>query len=342
MVMLTIKSIRDVDVRDKKVFVRVDIDVDPNTNVSDIRLQSMASTIRYLLENSVGHIFLAGHMGRPNEGGELRSTASILPDLEILLSQKIKFGSELEDGIKINLLENLRISKEEEENNEDFTRQLASLADIYVNESFATSHRSHASIVGVPKLIPGYMGLHLAAEITTLTKVLENPDRPLVTLISGIKEDKVEMIGKLRDMSDKVLIAGRLPEYVDPDYGKSPGKPEYMRDPKVIIAKLTQDREDVTIRTMELFEEEIGKARTIILAGVISKYEDEGHRQGTKRIFEAVANSSAFKIVGGGDSLAAINMFNIADKFNWISVGGGAMLEFLIHKTLPGLEALQK
>ncbi len=326
----------------KKFLVRVDLDVDSNADKNDVRLAAVAPTIKFLLENDAVHIFLAGHMGRFKQGEESKSTQTLLPILEEIISEKITFGREIKDGIKINLLENLRSTADEENNSQEFAKSLASLADIYINDAFAVSHREHSSIVSVPKLIPGFLGLHIEKEMEMLTKALENPNKPVITLISGIKQDKAQMIPKLKDFSDKVLAGGRLPEYIDPDYGQGTGMPELLKDPKVIVGRLIQDREDITIRTAELFEEEIKIAGTIILAGVMGKYEEEGHRQGTLRVFSAIANSSAFKIAGGGDTETALQMFNLKDKFDWISVGGGAMVEFLIHKTLPGIEVLKR
>lgn len=213
-------------------------------------------------------------------------------------------------------------------------KKLAGLGDVYVNEAFGDSHREHASIVRLPKLLPHAAGLHLVREIENLSKVFENPERPVVILISGIKKDKVDMIKPLSKIADKVLVGGRLPEFLGDESlvsVRSRGG-----DEKIIVGNLNMDKDDITLNTIQRFIIEIKLAKTVVLAGVLGKYEDEGHRQGTEKVFKAVADSSAFRIVGGGDSLEAILMYHLENKFNWISVGGGAMLEFISKKNPSG------
>lgn len=342
--MFNLPKITDFDVTSKKVIVRGDLDISELTT-EDLRLKSLIPTLKYLQEKKA-RIILVGHRGRPE--GKIDNKFSLKPVADILekmLSVKINFvfdiaGLEakeevgkLQDG-QIMMLENLRFDSREESNNEDFARGLASLGEIYVNEAFSVCHRSHASIVGIPKFLPSYAGLNLSSEIENLSKVF-NPERPLVILISGVKDDKLKMIEPLSNLADKVLVGGRLPDFLGDNT-------ESVRTQigKVIIGNLSMDKEDITLNTIEKFKEEISKAKTIVLAGVLGRYEDEGHAQGTKAVFDAVANSTAFKIVGGGDSLAAIAKYNLTEKFNWVSVGGGAMLEFLTKKTLVGIEAL--
>ncbi|MEK7536493.1 MAG: phosphoglycerate kinase, partial [Patescibacteria group bacterium] len=168
-----------------------------------------------------------------------------------------------------------------------------------------------------------------------LSRVFD-PIKPLVILISGVKKDKLEMIEPLSNLADKILVGGRLPDFLGDNTISVRNQ-----NGKVIIGNLVMDKEDITVNTIEKFKQEIAKAKTIVLAGVLGKYEDEGHSQGTKAIFDAVGEAPAtFKIVGGGDSLVAIAKYNLQEKFDWISVGGGAMLEFLTKKTLVGIEAL--
>ena len=167
---------------------------------------------------------------------------------------------------------------------------------------------------------------------------------PVIFVISGLKKDKLDYIQKLANLADKVLVGGRLPEYLETasseestsevtQGGSSDGG-------RVVVARLNPDKEDITIRSIENFETEITQAGTIVLAGVLGKYEEEGHRLGTERIFAAVANSKAYKVVGGGDSVVAVYMLGLSDRFDWVSVGGGAMLEYLVAGTLPGIEVL--
>ena len=229
--------------------------------------------------------------------------------------------------------ENLRFDSGEETNDPEFTRRLAEKGDVYINEAFGNSHRQHASIVGLPKLLPHAAGFRFVEEVNNLSKVFDNPKRPVLFIVGGSKKDKLDYIENLKFIADKILVGGRLPDYLrDTRYS--------ILDTKIIVANLLPDKEDMTINSIEKFEEEIGKSGTIVLAGPMGKYEDKGHRQGTERIFKAVANSNAFKITGGGDSRSVISIYNLKNKFDWVSVGGGAMLEFLAKRTLPGIEAL--
>ena len=323
--MINLPKITDVDVSGKRVIVRGDLDVSEFSE-KDIRLQRLVPTIKYLLNNKAS-VILIGHLGRPE--GKVEEKYSLMPLVPVL--EKM-IGTK--DGWS--LKENLRFDSQEESNDEGYAKELAELGNIYVNEAFSVCHREHTSIVGIPKFLPSYTGLNLTNEIENLSKVFE-PERPLLILISGVKKDKVEMITPLSELADKVLVGGRLPDFLG-DNTES----VRTQNGKIIVGNLTMDKEDITLNTIQKFKEEILKAKTIVLAGVLGKYEDEGHSQGTKEVFSAVSNSNAFKIVGGGDSLTAINRYNLTEKFDWVSVGGGAMIEFLTKKTLVGIEALQK
>lgn len=314
------------DLQGKKVIVRGDLDVS-DLSEKDIRLQRLVPTVKFLIENNA-FVTLIGHMGRPDgKVDEKYSLVQLQPILEKMIGTKE--GWELK--------ENLRFDPREEQNDETFAKELASLGEIYVNEAFSVSHRSHTSIVGIPKFLPSYSGLNLEKEIENLTKVFD-PARPLTILISGTKEDKLEMIEPLSRLADKVLVGGRLPDLMG-DRGLESVR--LQQDNKVIVGNLIMDKEDITLNTIDVFSKEVLKAKTVVLAGVLGRYEDEGHSQGTRKVFQAVASSKAFKIVGGGDSLNAINKYDLTEKFDWISVGGGAMLLFLTKKTLVGIEALQ-
>lgn len=316
---MNLPKLENQELKEKKVLVRADLDV---TEGENYRLEALLPTLKYLSSQSA-KIILLGHRGRPE--GKIVEELKMKPVEEEL--------RKMAEGIEFEVKENLRFDPGEEANNSAFTQNLASLGDFYVNESFATSHRNAASITGLPKLLPHAAGLRFEKEIENLSKVLENPKKPVVFLISGLKEDKLSSVEPLEKIADKILIAGRLPDYLGDDH-------PLRKDSKVIVADLIADKEDITLNSVEKFKEEINKAGTIVVAGPMGKYEDEGHRQGTKGVFEAIANSSAFKIAGGGDSVAAINLLGLASKFDWISVGGGAMLEFLVKGTLPGIQAL--
>lgn len=315
--MINLPKITDIDVNGKRVLLRLDLDTNPDPN--DLRIKSSYETLDYL-KDKASEIIILSHKGRPD--GIIDEKLSLKPFQSIF----DKWGAKVH--------ENLRFDHGEMENDLEFTKDLASLGEVYVNDSFAESHRNAASIVGLPKFLPHAAGFRFHKEVENLSKVFK-PERPLVILISGIKKDKIEMIKPLSELADKVLVGGRLPDFLG-DNTES----VRSQDGKMIIGNLTMDKEDITLNTIEKFKEEIAKAKTIVLAGVLGKYEDEGHSQGTKEIFSAVANSNSFKIIGGGDSLTAIERYKLTEKFDWISVGGGAMLDFLTKKTLPGIEVL--
>jgi len=335
------------DISDRTVLLRADLDVDLEKNKSEVlRLKALIPTLSFLKERKC-RVIIIGHKGRPEGNDKKYSLENICKDLSGLSKIDIKFSNELLGDIvrkeidslssgNFLMLENLRFHKEEEKNDENFSKKMSEYAEIYVNDSFATSHRNHASIIGIPKHIKGYLGLRFEEEVKNLSKVFENPQKPVIALISGVKEDKMGYAKAIVNKVDKVLVGGRLPEY----FKNEKSVRAFNDSDKLIIANLIFDKEDITLHSIERFKEEIKKAKTIVLAGVLGKYEDEGHRQGTKEVFEAVANSDSFKIVGGGDSLVAIDMFNLRQKFDWVSVGGGAMLEFLVKGSLPGIRAL--
>jgi phosphoglycerate kinase len=317
---MDLPKLENQELKRKKVLVRADLDVDEK---EDYRLQALIPTLK-LLQEKGAEIILIGHRGRPE--GKIVEELKMKP-----IEDKLR---QIAGEINFSVLENLRFNAGEESNDPEFAKELAKNGEFYVNESFATSHRNAASITGLPKLLPHAAGLRFEKEIENLSKVFENPKKPVIFLISGLKEDKLSSIEPLKKIADKILIAGRLPDYLGDD---SP----LRKDPQVMVADLIADKEDITLNSIEKFKQEINKAGTIVVAGPMGKYEDEGHRQGTEGVFRAVAQSNAFKIVGGGDSIAAVNSLSLSTRFDWISVGGGAMLEFLVKGTLPGIEALQ-
>jgi len=318
---MILPKITDLDVSGKRVLLRLDLDCNPDSN--DLRIKASEKTLNYLKEKGAEIIIIA-HRGRPD--GKVNQSLSLKPFQPIF----DKWGADVK--------ENLRFDKREMEDDGSFAKELASLGDVYVNDSFAESHRNAASIVGIPKLLPHAAGFRFEKEIENLSKVFDSPNRPVLFIVGGSKKDKLDYIKNLEPLLDKILVGGRLPEY----YGDRALESVRNRKEgdKLVIANLIQDKEDITLNSIEVFEEEIKKAKTIILAGPMGRYEEEGHGQGTERIFKAVSSSSAFKIVGGGDSLLILSIYNLEDKFDWVSVGGGAMLEFLTKKTLPGIEAL--
>jgi len=303
---MKLPSITEFNIKDKKVLVRADLEY---TDRNSPRGKAADEIVTYLKSKSAGAIKLIGHKGMP---------------------EMVSWWN----GVEVNY--DLRADKREEDNDSVFAGELATGWDVYVNEAFAVSHRSHASIVGIPKLIPHVAGLRFEKEFGVLGGVFQNPKKPVVAVISGVKEDKLTYIEPFLRFSDTVLIAGRLPEYIQKDEKKY----SFVKNGKVIVGNLLPDKEDITLHSIEKFEEAIQQASTVVLAGPVGKFEEEGHRMGTERVFKAVANSSSYKIVCGGDTENAIRTLGLTDKFDWISVGGGAALEFLAKGSLPGIEAL--
>lgn len=318
---MDLPKLTDLDVSGKRVLLRLDLDTDPDPN--DLRIKASEETLNYLKEKGAAEIIILAHRGRPE--GKVDESLSLKPFQPIF----DKWGAKVE--------ENLRFDPGEEANDPEFAKKLASLGDFYVNEAFGSSHREHASIVGLPKLLPHAAGLHFAKEVENISKVFDNPVHPVLILISGIKKDKLDMIKPLSEIADKVLVGGRLPEFLGDEALES----VRLQNGKVVVGNLNMDKEDITLNTIDRFTKEIKQAKTIVLAGVLGKYEDPGHRMGTEKIFSAVAESDTFSIAGGGDTLHVIESMKLEDGFDWISVGGGAMLDFLSQKTLPGVEALK-
>jgi 3-phosphoglycerate kinase len=333
---MQLPSLKDIDLSGKKVILRADLDVDEKSESEILRLKCLLPTLQKLADDKA-QIVIIGHKGRPD--GKVVEELSLKPVADILsrlLEKEISFCPTIKDVNFQNgicLLENLRFDPREEGNDPGFAQELASMGEFYVNDAFASSHRAHASIVGIPKLLPHAAGFQFQKEVKALSAVFENTPRPVLSLIGGIKEDKLEYLEGFKDISDLVIIAGRLPDYLML-------KGVEYKDPKIIVSNLNPDKEDITIHSIERIEEEIAKAKTIILAGPIGKYEDEGHRLGTERVLDALANSQARKIAAGGDTGKMLQFFHKESVFSFISTGGGAALEFLVKKTLPGIEAL--
>jgi phosphoglycerate kinase len=341
-------ELTNLEIDSKKVLLRADLDVD-NPEGGDLRIRVAAETIKTLISKGA-KVIVIGHKGRPegkiDKQFSLGETAKVLSELiekdikfifDIVGQEAMDEAAKLESG-QVLMLENLRFDSREESNDEEFSKALSRLGEVYVNEAFGVSHRNHASIVGIPKHIPGAIGTRFVKEVWNLSKVTEEPKRPLLFIVSGLKEDKLNYVKKFEEYADKILIGGRLPELM----GDKSLESIRLQTGKVLIGNLVMDKEDITLNTVDVFENEIQKAATIVVSGPLGKFEDPGHSQGTQKVYEAVARSSAFKIAGGGDTEAAIKRFMLEDKFDWVSVGGGAMLEFLSSKTLPGLEAVIK
>jgi phosphoglycerate kinase len=306
------------------------------------RIEESLPTIKYLLEQKA-KIIIISHLGRP--GGKVVPELSLKPVVRSLVSllrfkkkipliqsqtlDKTVISHQFVNGVVA--LENLRFEPGEERNDKGFAQKLAFLADFFVNEAFACSHRKHASIVGIPKFLPSAFGFDFLKEVEVLDKVRKNPKRPVVVILGGVKKDKLAVANLLIKWADWVLIGGKLVEY--------PQTPSFLDHHKV-MGTLIKQRQDITMETVKKFREIISKAKTIVWAGPLGNFYDERYAKGTRLIAEAVVGSGAYTVVGGGDTEVALTKFGLVDKINFISSGGGAMLEFLGKGTLPGIEAI--
>jgi phosphoglycerate kinase len=341
-----IKSVSDAKVKGKKVLARLDFDVPTSHDeIEDAsRLISSLETIKFLLHEGAV-IILAGHMGRP-DGVDKKYSQKIIAqwfanrftDGHCEDTKVGEFdGWKLSDNLFV--LENVRFDRGEEENNEEYSKKLAETSEIYVNEAFAVSHRAHASTYGVAKLIPGFAGFHLMKEVKVLSRLLNAPKRPLTMIIGGAKiETKLPLISNMHEFADYVLVGGELAEQtkvlVKEQHKKINGQKAML-----IVADVTSDKFDITSNSIENFAQIISESATIVWNGPMG-FIEEGHINGTIEIAKAINKSKAYKVIGGGDTIGFLQSKHLIDEFDFASVGGGAMLEFLAGKKLPGLEAL--
>lgn len=334
---MKLPDLRSVELKNKKVFLRLDLDVylENGQILDDARLWATWETLEYLVEQG-SQIIIAGHLGRPS-GNDKNFT--LLPvaqwyerRLNLSLSEaKIGEFSGWKFGEQVQILENLRFNPGEEENSQRFRRELSLLADIYVNDAFGASHRNHASIAGVPKLLPHYAGFRLQKEVNELARVLENPARPLVVVIGGEKiETKLPLVEKMLKIADHILVGGEIATELPAGDKKS----------NVLTAKLNSSKTDLNEEDVEKFKEIIKTAKTIVWNGPMGVIQKEETKKGTIEIASSIVQSSAHAIVGGGHTVGFLKQVGLVDKFSFVSTGGGAMLEFLSGEKLPGLEVL--
>ena len=359
---MNLPLLKDADVKGKRVFLRADLDVpfDGGKIEDDFRLLSAIPTIEYLLKQNA-KIVMAGHLGRPKG---IDKSLSLEPIARWLSSKyhvsSIKYGKRgefegWEIGQNIFLLENLRFSEGEEKNNPEFAKKLASLTDIYVNEAFANSHRNHASIIGVPKYLPGFAGFHLEREVEVLSGILKDPKRPLIVIIGGAKiETKLPLIEKMHKIADYVLVGGKLADETKTLLKIQHEKinPSSGRKSALLIADLNSDGTDITPKSTENFLQILNLAKTVVWNGPMGKISDNKSKiaeseQGTKKLAEGLVKNSAFVVVGGGDTVGFLEKICLLETFaclprtrSFLSTGGGAMLSLLAGEKLPGIEAL--
>lgn len=389
---LSKKTIKDIDVGGKKVLVRCDfnvpLDINDKTKISDdTRIVAVMPTIKYLIEHGA-KLILCSHIGKTKEKLSLEPVVARIEELlgkKIIFSNEIigenvkKLANELNNG-DVMLLENLRIYPEEEDCDDNFSKELASLAEIYVNDAFGTAHRAHSSTYGVTKYLPAVCGFLIQKELKALDEGINDPKRPFVAIIGGSKiSSKIGVISALLDKVDVLLIGGGMAYTFAKAQGGKIGKSiveddklelakeimerakeknvrlilpvdnalgdDYSNDANYIITKIDEipdDYEglDIGPLTITLFENEIKSAGTIFWNGTLGVAEFPKYAVGTNAIAKALAESGAVTIVGGGDSAAAVQKSGYADKITHISTGGGASLEFVEGKDLPGIVAL--
>ena len=388
------KTVRDIDLKDKKVLVRCDFNVpmDENQNITDnTRIVAALPTIKYLLEQNC-RITLCSHLGRPK--GEFKKEFSLLPvsrELSKLLNKEIIMAKDIigEDAVskannlkngEILLLENLRFHREETDNDPEFSKKLASFGEIFVNDAFGTAHRAHASTEGVTHYLPAVSGFLIEKELKFFFFSLQNPGRPFMAILGGSKvSDKIGVIESLINKVDTILIGGGMAYTFFKALGYNVGN-SICEEDKINLAmelmekakekgvkfmlpvdnrigkdfsadtecKIVQSAEipdgwqglDIGPETVKLYVEELKNAKTIVWNGPLGVFEFEQFAVGTNEIAKALGDIDAVKIIGGGDSASAVEKAGVAEKMTHISTGGGASLEFLEGKKLPGIEAL--
>ena len=390
------KTIEDIDVKGKRVLARCDFNVPlmDGEITNDKRIVAALPTIKYLMEHGA-KVILCSHLGRPK--GEYKPEFSLAPvakklseylgtevklaeDPEVVGENAKKLAAELKDG-EVMLLENVRYRKEETKNEENFSKELASLADIFVNDAFGTAHRAHCSTTGVAAYLPAVCGFLIQKEIKFMGGALANPKRPLVAILGGAKvSDKIGVISNLIDKCDTIIIGGGMAytfmkylghslgdSLLEADWVEKAGQmmadaeakgvkflipvdnkvgKEYAADTEAKIVSSDEIPDgwmglDIGPKSMEVFVDAIKGAGTVIWNGPMGVSEWDNFAAGTIAVANAVAESGAVSIIGGGDSVAAVTKLGFADKMSHISTGGGASLEFLEGKELPGIAALQ-
>ncbi|MFD3270819.1 phosphoglycerate kinase [Paenibacillus dendritiformis] len=387
------KSVRDIDVKGKRVFVRVDFNVplEDGKITDDTRIRETLPTIQYLAEQGA-KIILASHLGRPK--GEVVESMRLTPAanrLSELLGKPVKkldesIGEQVQAEINsmndgdIVVLENVRFHKGEEKNDPELAKAFAALADVYVNDAFGAAHRAHASTEGIAHHLPAVSGLLMEKELSVLGKALSNPERPFTSIIGGSKvKDKIDVINKMLEISDNVIIGGGLAytffkaqgyeigqslcdnEKLDVALGfiekaKQLGKNFYLpvdivvsddfsadANTKVVsIDEIPADWEGIDIgpKTRDIYADVIKNSKLIVWNGPMGVFEIEPFSHGTRAVAQACAETEGYTVIGGGDSAAAVEKFHLKDKMDHISTGGGASLEFMEGKQLPGVVAL--
>lgn len=388
------KTVRDIEVNGKKVLVRCDFNVpqDENGNITDNRrVVGALDTIRYLVDNGA-KVILCSHLGRPK--GEFKKEFSLAPvqkELEKLLGKEVKLAEDIigesaktltanmQPGDVV-LLENVRFDAREEKNDPEFAKELASLAEIYVNDAFGTAHRAHASTAGVADYLPAVSGFLIEKELKFLGEALNNPQRPFVAILGGKKvSDKIGVIQNLLEKVDTLIIGGAMANTFQKALGYEVGK-SVVEEDKIDLAKELIEKAkakgvrlmlpvdvkvgkefdanteskivkvseipadwqvfDIGTQTIDQYKGILDSAKTVVWNGPMGVFEFDQFAIGTKEIAVKLAELDAVTVIGGGDSAAAVEKMKVADKMTHISTGGGASLEYLEGKVLPGIDCL--
>ncbi|MBA2942907.1 phosphoglycerate kinase [Paenibacillus sp. CGMCC 1.16610] len=387
------KSVRDVEVAGKRVFVRVDFNVPVENGqiTDDTRIRETLPTIKYLVEQGA-KVILAAHFGRPNGQvvEELRLTPVAVKLAELLGQNVIKADQSVGEIVKaqvdalengdVLLLENVRFNEGEEKNDPELAKAFADLADLFVNDAFGAAHRAHASTSGIAAYIPAVSGLLMEKELDVLGKALNNPERPFTAIVGGSKvKDKIAVIENLLNIADNVLIGGGLSYTFLKAQGYEIGKSlldnskldlalSFIAKAKekgvnfllpvdiVVTDKFSADANtqivdidsipadwegiDIGPKTRALYADVIAKSKLVVWNGPMGVFEIEPFSHGTRAVAEACAKTEGYTVIGGGDSAAATEKFHLAEQMNHMSTGGGASLEFMEGKALPGVVAL--
>ena len=349
------RSVRDAEVHGRHVLLRADLNVPLEGRVvaDETRIRAALPTIELLLERDAAGIDVCSHLGRPKEGPDPRlSLRPVAERLADALGHDVGFE---EPGARVNVLENTRFDPGETKNDEGYARQLASGRDLFVQDAFGSVHRAHASTVAVAQLLPAYAGLLLERELEELGKLLGPVDRPFVLVSGGAKvEDKLGVLEQLGGKADAVLVGGKMAEQLR---AENPllfdvvlptdvvAAAEFAADAEARVVPYEEVPEgwlglDIGPETRRLFADRIAAARTIFWNGPMGVFEWRRFAEGTKAVAQAVAAANAYSVVGGADSARALHELGLADHVSWLSTGGGAALELLEGKELPGVAAI--
>ena len=345
---MSIRSVLDADVTGKKVLVRVDfnVELDEKKNVKEkYKVEAAKYTVEYLLSHHA-KIALATHLGRPEgKPNDLFSVRYIADDVERIFARKVRFveattGEKVSEGLRnlsegeLLLLENVRFFPGEETNDPVFAEALAKPFDLFVNGAFSVCHRDQASVTGITKFLPSFAGMHLLEEIRRLSDVRDRPTRPAIAVVGGAKiETKLPIIRMFEEKYDRVLVGGMVAV-------EAQDKKISFSEKVVLPDDYAEGRHDIGTETLRRFREEILRAKTIVWNGPLGKFENPEYAAGTRMVLETILESGAFSVVGGGETIIALEESGHFNDISFVSTGGGAMLEFLAGDRLPGLVAL--